>query len=153
MYFSTDRDRDRTAFARLALSTQGIRGRLEWLWTRDDAELESFAIDEQGSMATLNWNVGGKNELALYDLRSSKKKSVPKLPGEIVGGLTFSRDGRLLAIALSGSARPADRAPSFCSPRWAGAFRMAVPSNHRQGSLSDGALVSWRPRARGTPSL
>jgi dipeptidyl aminopeptidase/acylaminoacyl peptidase len=81
---------------------------LEWLWARDDAELESFAIDEQGSMAALNWNVAGESELAFYDLRSSKRKSLPKLPGEIAGGLTFSRDGRLLAVTLSGAARPTD---------------------------------------------
>ena len=108
VYLSTDRDRDRAAFARLALSSVGIPGRLEWLWARDDAELESFAIDEQGSMAALNWNVAGESELAFYDLRSSKRKSLPKLPGEIAGGLTFSRDGRLLAVTLSGAARPTD---------------------------------------------
>jgi dipeptidyl aminopeptidase/acylaminoacyl peptidase len=108
LYLSTDRGRDRTAFARLALSSVGIPGRLEWLWARDDAELESFAIDEQGSLAALNWNVAGQSELAFYDLRSSKQKSLPKLPGEIAGGLTFARDGRLLAITLSGAASPTD---------------------------------------------
>src|SRR5262249_23605799 len=50
----------------------------------------------------------GKSELALYDLRSSKPVYTPKLPAELVSGATFSRDGRLLAMTLSGSAAPAD---------------------------------------------
>ena len=32
----------------------------------------------------------------------------PALPAEVVGGLAFSRDGKLLALALSGAAQPQD---------------------------------------------
>jgi len=107
VYLTTDADRDLGAFARVKLSP-GAPGPIEVLASRDDAELDQFAVSEDGATAALVWNVAGKSELAFLDLASGKSSPGPALPAEVVGGLEFSRDGRLLAIALSGSTRPQD---------------------------------------------
>jgi dipeptidyl aminopeptidase/acylaminoacyl peptidase len=54
------------------------------------------------------WNVAGRNELAFVDLASRQMTAGPRLPGEIVGGLTFSKDGRQLAMTISGATAPPD---------------------------------------------
>jgi len=75
---------------------------------RDDAELGAFEMNDQGTTAALLWNVAGRNELAFVDLASGKQTAGPKLPGEIVGGLTFSKDGKRLAMTASGATAPPD---------------------------------------------
>jgi dipeptidyl aminopeptidase/acylaminoacyl peptidase len=90
------------------VGADGQPGPIEVLAARDDAELSGFAISEDGTTAALNWSVLGKSELAFLDLAGGRLKPGPALPAEIVGGLTFSRDGRLLALTLSGSATPSD---------------------------------------------
>src|SRR5262249_21062596 len=70
-----------------------------------------FAIAEDGRTAALVWNVGGKGELALLDLASGasgRSTPVPALPGEVIGGLAFSKDGSKLAFVLSGAVQPSD---------------------------------------------
>jgi dipeptidyl aminopeptidase/acylaminoacyl peptidase len=78
------------------------------LAARDDAELSGFEINDQGTSAALLWNVAGRNELAFVDLASGHVTAGPKLPGEIASGLTFSTDGKRLAMTISGATAPAD---------------------------------------------
>ncbi|MEO8190248.1 MAG: S9 family peptidase [Acidobacteriota bacterium] len=108
VYLSTDRGRDRRSFARLKLEEGGAPGTVEQLAARDDAELATFEIDETGRWAALLWNVAGRSELELYDLRAGRVTLRPKLPAEIAVDLDFSKDGRTLALVCSGSATPAD---------------------------------------------
>jgi dipeptidyl aminopeptidase/acylaminoacyl peptidase len=108
VYLASNKDRDLRAFARVKLTRGGAPGPIELLAARDDAELDGFEIDETGSRAALVWNVGGRSELELYDLKAGRVTSRPKLPAELVGGLDFSRNGRLLALVCSGSDSPAD---------------------------------------------
>lgn len=108
VYLASNRDRDLRAFARVRLGPGGAPGAVEWLSERADAELDAFEIEQTGSLAALLWNVGGKSELELYDLKASRVASRPRLPAELAGGLDFSRDGRLLAMVCSGSALPTD---------------------------------------------
>src|SRR5262249_37910126 len=63
---------------------------------------------DRGVSAALLWNVAGRNELAFVDLASGTQTPGPKLPGEIAGGLTFSKDGRLLAMTIGGATAPSD---------------------------------------------
>src|SRR5262249_15523454 len=72
LYLSSDKDRDTTAFARIAVDAGRI-GPPQIIAARDDAELGSFAIDERGTTAALLWNVAGRNELAFVDLASGKQ--------------------------------------------------------------------------------
>src|SRR3954467_11391205 len=109
IYLSSDKDRDKPAFARIDIGSGDRRiSTPQILAARDDAELGGFAIDEGGTTAALLWNVAGRNELAFVDLASGKQTAGPKLPGEIVGALTFSKDGRQLAMTIGGATAPSD---------------------------------------------
>jgi dipeptidyl aminopeptidase/acylaminoacyl peptidase len=108
VYLSSNRDRDLIAFGRVRLGADGVPGPIEILAARDDAELQSSVITEDGTTAALIWNASGRSELEFLDLASGVRTAGPELPAEIVGGLDFSRDGGRLAMVVSGSAAPAD---------------------------------------------
>ncbi len=107
-YVGTNKDRDLTAFGRIKIAANGTPGNVEVLASRQDGELDGLRINKQGTMAALLWNVKGKNELSFYDLVQNKQMPVPKLPGELIGGLAFSKDGSKLAMNVSGAAQPTD---------------------------------------------
>ena len=108
IYLSSDKDRDKPAFAKIDIGSGDRIGPPRIIAARDDAELGGFEIDDRGTTAALLWNVAGRNELAFVDLASGKQTAGPKLPGEIAGGLTFSTDGRRLAMTISGATAPPD---------------------------------------------
>jgi dipeptidyl aminopeptidase/acylaminoacyl peptidase len=108
VYLSSDADRDLGAFARVRLGPDGRPGKIEVLVAREDADLEGFILSEDGRTAVLSWNVGGRDELAFVDLASGKATSGPALPADVIGGVDVTRDGRKLALVLSGANRPAD---------------------------------------------
>src|SRR5580765_2645169 len=92
-YIGTNKDRDLMAFGRIKLAADGTPGNIEILVSRPDGELDGGRLNEQGTMAALLWNVKGKNELSLYDTVQNKNTPVRQLPGELAGGLVFSKDG------------------------------------------------------------
>lgn len=108
VYLLSDKDRDRIALGRVRIGDDGAPGPIAVVAGRDDAELQGFEIAEDGRTAAALWNVGGRSALSFLDLATGKLAAGPDLPAEIAGGLEFSRDGRLLALAASGSARPLD---------------------------------------------
>jgi dipeptidyl aminopeptidase/acylaminoacyl peptidase len=108
LYVSSDEDRDTAAFARIRVAAMDRISPPEIIAARDDAELGAFEIDEKGTTAALLWNVAGRNELAFVDLASGRQTAGPRLPGDIAGGLTFSRDGKRLAMTISGATAPPD---------------------------------------------
>lgn len=81
-------------------------GEIELLATREDAVLESFALNYQGTMAALVWNVAGRSELDFFDLVTESLKPAPVLPVEIISGLSFSKDGNLLVMSGQGATTP-----------------------------------------------
>jgi dipeptidyl aminopeptidase/acylaminoacyl peptidase len=108
VYLASNKDRDLTAFGRVRLDQSNKPGPIEVLAERKDAELDGFQLNEQGTLAALVWNVGGKNELAMAELPSAKSIRGAELPAELVSGLTFSEDGRQLAMTITGARSPAD---------------------------------------------
>ncbi|HEX9669448.1 MAG TPA: S9 family peptidase [Thermoanaerobaculia bacterium] len=108
VYLGSNAERDRIAFARVRLDADGAPGRLELLAARDDAELESFEISDDGSTAVLVWNAGGRSELAFLDLATGAATPGPPLPADLLGSILFSRDGTKLVFNLAGSNRPSD---------------------------------------------
>ncbi len=108
IYLSSNRDRDRLAFARIHLDDNGTPGPIEVVAARDDAELSGFKVDDQSKTAALLWNVSGRSELALVDLATGGITSGPTLPAEVVRGLVFSKDGNRLALVVEGPAAPSD---------------------------------------------
>lgn len=108
IYFTSNKGRDLTAFARVGLKTEGGFGDAEVIAARDDAEAAACVIDEQGTKLALMWNVAGKSELAFYDIKEGKLSPGPKVPAEIAGEMDFSHDGSRLAVVASGSSAPRD---------------------------------------------
>jgi dipeptidyl aminopeptidase/acylaminoacyl peptidase len=108
IYLTSDKDRDMAAFARVRIDNAGKLAPMEVIAGRDDAELGAFMVNEQGTTAALLWNVAGRNELAFVNLESGILTPGPKLPGEIAGGLMFSKDGARLAMTISGATAPPD---------------------------------------------
>ncbi|MCB1057632.1 MAG: S9 family peptidase [Acidobacteria bacterium] len=108
LYLAANQGRDLLAFARIRLGEDGTPSPIEVLAARDDAELESFAMTEDDTLAALLWNVAGRSELEFYDLATGARRPAPALPAEIVGSLTFSHDGRRLAFTATGAAAPRD---------------------------------------------
>ena len=108
VYLASNTGRDRVAFSRVRLSAAGTPGAEEVVAGRDDADLQSFTITDDGRVAALVWNVAGRNELMFLDLQTLSGARSKPLPAELIGGLTFSRDGRIIAMTLSGSRAPSD---------------------------------------------
>ncbi len=107
-YLTTNQDRERTAFGRVSMDDDGIPGQIELLAERDDAELDSIALTDDGRVAALVWNVDGRSELVVVNLERPQQQSELPIPGELIWGPTFSRDGSRLALAASGAALPWD---------------------------------------------
>jgi dipeptidyl aminopeptidase/acylaminoacyl peptidase len=108
VYLMSNKDRDLLAFACIKLGAEGKPGPIEIIAERPDAELDSFEINEQRTAASLAWNVAGKTELAFIDLASGRMTKGPELPAELSSAGTFSHDGRMLALTVSGAAVPPD---------------------------------------------
>jgi dipeptidyl aminopeptidase/acylaminoacyl peptidase len=165
IYLSSDKDRDTLAFARIRIDGLDRISPPEVIAGRDDAELGGFDIDDRGTTAALTWNVAGRNELAFVDLGSGKLTLGPKLPGDIAGGLTFSKDGKRLAMTISGATAPPD---IWVLDIASGRLRQVTQTPHEGVELSrlvrpelvtfkahDGlALTGWlfRPAARSGPA-
>jgi dipeptidyl aminopeptidase/acylaminoacyl peptidase len=108
IYLSSNLNSDRIVFARVNLNAGNTPSAIEEVAARDDAELDSFAISDDGSLAALIWNAGGKSVLEFVDAATLERSPGPELPAEIAGGIDFSADGRQLAMTLSGAAAPND---------------------------------------------
>ena len=108
VYMASNKDRDLKAFAKEKVGPQDEPGAIQVLAARDDAELDDFAINEQGTQAALIWNAAGKSELSFVDLRTEKMSSGPQLPTELAFSPKFSPDGKQLALVLNGAAAPSD---------------------------------------------
>lgn len=100
IYMASNLDRDKVAFGKV----EG--GEIKILAARDDAELDSFEIDHAGKRALLVWNIGGKNEVSLFDLENNNQTVSLNLPVELLTGAEFSSDDRYLAFTGSGATEP-----------------------------------------------
>jgi dipeptidyl aminopeptidase/acylaminoacyl peptidase len=72
---------------------------------RPDADLEHIALTADGSTALLSWNVAGRSECELFDLKTGTRAALP-LPEPISDDSSFSRDGRYIAMTLEGPTHP-----------------------------------------------
>jgi dipeptidyl aminopeptidase/acylaminoacyl peptidase len=108
IYLGSNKNRDRIAFARIKIDRAGRPGPIEVIAKREDAELQSFRVNRQGTTAVLFWNVGGKTELSVVDLGSSRVRRGPTPPVENIFSPRFSRDGKRLCMVGWGAAAPVD---------------------------------------------
>jgi dipeptidyl aminopeptidase/acylaminoacyl peptidase len=107
-YIGTNKDSDLMAFGKIKFAADGTPGEIEILAHNPGGELDSVRLNEQGTMAAILWNSKGKNFLSLYDPAKNVHTPVPALPGELAGGLAFSKDGSKLAMNIGGAAQPTD---------------------------------------------
>ncbi|MDT0352948.1 S9 family peptidase [Pseudonocardia charpentierae] len=73
---------------------------------RDEHDLDLVSLDPMGARAALVWNVDGRSEIELLDLRSGLTEPLPCPPGDVVTGAAFTRDGRALLIGNEGPTVP-----------------------------------------------
>lgn len=97
---------------------------------RDDAELEAFALNDDGATAALLWNVAGRGELSFLDLATGESTAAPPLPAEVGGRPAFSRDGRFVALSVTGARAPLDIWTLDRAAGPAGQFRQVTRSPH-----------------------
>lgn len=108
IYIASDLDSEFVRFARMPLGPGHTPGALEVIAERADADLEWFDVRGDGERAALFWNVGGRSEMEFIDLNTGKLTKGPLLPGEVIGGPAFARDGQTLVSSFSGAALPWD---------------------------------------------
>ncbi len=108
VYISSNKDTELAVFAKIRIDDRGDPGSIEIIASREDAELSDFEVTEDGSTAVLNWNVGGRNELAFVDLKTLESTLGPEVPAEIVSQVKFSKDGQFLTLTIGGSTAPFD---------------------------------------------
>jgi dipeptidyl aminopeptidase/acylaminoacyl peptidase len=109
VYLTTNNDRDRMVFGRIRIGADGKPGAFEVIAERGDAEVEDLALSHDGTAAAIVWNAAGKSQLALVDLAAAHPAVTPiAVPDDIVDNVTFSRDGKRLAMAIGGATRPTD---------------------------------------------
>ena len=77
VYLASNKDRDLKAFAEEELGPSGEAGAIQVIAAREDAELDDFEINEQGTQAVLIWNAAGRSELSFVDLRTQKMSPGP----------------------------------------------------------------------------
>lgn len=102
-------------------------GSVEVIAGREDADLSSFEISDDGRTAALLWNVAGEAHLSFLDLQTLKETPGPDLPGALAASLDFSKDGNLLAMTLAGANLPTD---VWVLDRTAGKLRQVTFSPH-----------------------
>jgi dipeptidyl aminopeptidase/acylaminoacyl peptidase len=73
---------------------------------RDEHDLDLVTLDPMGARAALVWNVDGRSEIDLLDLRSGITEPLPCPPGDVVSSAAFTRDGRALLIGNEGPTVP-----------------------------------------------
>jgi dipeptidyl aminopeptidase/acylaminoacyl peptidase len=105
IYASSDIDLELGAFIRIRIGETGKPGPPEVIASRKDAELQSAVPNRQGNLVALFWNKDGRTELTFFHPETGRITPGPTLPTELADPdeLSFSPDGKLLALTLSGS--------------------------------------------------
>lgn len=108
VYLISNVGRDRQAFGKIALDKNGKPGPIRYFAERPDAVAESALVSDDGRVAALFWNAGGRSELAWLDTATGRVRPRPKLPFDLAFPSDFSTDGRTLAVVGSGADRTTD---------------------------------------------
>jgi dipeptidyl aminopeptidase/acylaminoacyl peptidase len=104
LYVHTDAGRERPAL--LAVTLRGTSGvsTVYPIAERPDDDLDMVSLDPAGVRAALSWNVDGRSEVELLDLRSGLLEPVVPVPGDVVTDAAFTLDGTALLVANEGPA-------------------------------------------------
>ena len=108
VYIAHNIGRDRMGLGRVDISADGRSFKRTELAEREDAELDSFILNDAKTQALLKWNVAGRNELELLDLAGNTRRRLPAAPNDLVGSIDFAADGARVVMALSGATATSD---------------------------------------------
>jgi dipeptidyl aminopeptidase/acylaminoacyl peptidase len=101
LYVHTDAGRERPALLAVTLTGDAVSTVFP-VAERPDADLDIVALDPSGGRAALVWNVAGRSEVELLDLRSGLLEPLGPVDGDVVTGLAFTRDAGALLLANEG---------------------------------------------------
>jgi dipeptidyl aminopeptidase/acylaminoacyl peptidase len=102
LYVHTDAGRERPALLAVTLSGSSGVSTVYPIAERPDDNLDLVSLDPAGVRAALAWNVDGRSEVELLDLRSGMLEPVVPVPGDVVTGAAFTLDGTALLVANEG---------------------------------------------------
>ncbi|OLT02857.1 hypothetical protein BJF90_28230 [Pseudonocardia sp. CNS-004] len=102
LYVHTDAGRERPGLLAVTLGGSGGVSTVYPIAERPDDDLDLVALDPAGVRAALTWNVDGRSEVELLDLRSGMLEPVVPVPGDVVTGTAFTLDGNALLVANEG---------------------------------------------------
>ncbi len=139
VYLVSDHDREHAALAQVPLDRFGKPGPLGVVAARDGVELDRFELADDGSVAAVVWNVGGRSELGLFDVAAAQLLPGPPLAADVVGAVDVSADGNRVAVELSGATAPRDVWV------WDRVEAPPVAVTHAEGSDGLGRLVRPEP--------
>jgi dipeptidyl aminopeptidase/acylaminoacyl peptidase len=106
LYVHTDAGRERPALLGVTLRGSSGVSTVYPIAERPDDDLDIVALDPSGVRAALVWNVDGRSDTELLDLRSGMLEPVAAAPGEVVTATAFTRDGHALLVASEGPTVP-----------------------------------------------
>jgi dipeptidyl aminopeptidase/acylaminoacyl peptidase len=102
LYVHTDAGRERPALLAVTLSGSSGVSTVYTIAERPDDDLDLVSLDPAGVRAALVWNVDGRSESELLDLRSGLLEPVVPVPGDVITGAAFTLDGNALLVANEG---------------------------------------------------
>lgn len=83
-------------------------GTTKWITADDPWDVEGATLSHDGRKLAYLLNEGGWSTLRLIDAKSLKPLKLPELPKGIIGGVSFSPDGKKLGLSLTTPTAPAD---------------------------------------------
>ncbi|MFV3076420.1 S9 family peptidase [Niveispirillum fermenti] len=83
-------------------------GQTRWITADDPWDVEEAALSHDGRRLAYVLNEGGWSTLRVIDTKSLKPVKLPTLPKGVIGGVSFSPDGKRLALSLTRPTAPAD---------------------------------------------
>ncbi len=108
IYLLSNVGRDRHAFGTVTLGADGSPSPIRYFAERADAVADGAILSNNGRIAALLWNAGGKSELSFLDTATQTVRPGPQLPFDLAALSEISADGRTLVMVGAGADRTAD---------------------------------------------